>query len=221
MTSISCVLFDLDGTLYDSLAYNEYFDSQMAAIVADFLHADLSEATRLLRERRKEHGTLTRAIESLGINGLEFHRLVAKHVDPTRFLSKNQNTIDLIIRLKARGFRVGLVSNSGRELVAKILNALGLTGDLFDLIVTGSDVEPKPSHQPFLTALTKLQCEKASTVYVGDREETEILPAHETGLKTVLINRTHQKHFVSKYADATIHELSELEHVIETEFEPL
>jgi putative hydrolase of the HAD superfamily len=221
MSSISCILFDLDGTLYDSEAYNEYFDSQMAAIVADFLHADLSEATRLLRERRKEKGTLTRAMESLGINRPEFHRLVAKHVDPMRFLSKEQTTIDLITRLKARGFRVGLVSNSGQELVAKILSTLGLQVDLFDLVVTGSEVEPKPSHQPFLLALAKLKCEKASTVYVGDREEAEILPAHEVGLKTILINRTHEKQSTSKWADATIHELSELESVIETEFEAL
>lgn len=220
MASISCILFDLDGTLYDSPAYNEYFDSKMAAIVADFLHVDLSEATRLLKERRREKGTLTRAMESLGINRLEFHRLVAKHVDPARFLSKDQTTTDLIIRLKARGFRVGLVSNSGRELVAKILNTLGLKANLFDLIVTGSEVEPKPSHQPFLVALAKLQCEKSSTVYVGDREEAEILPAYQIGLKTVLINRTHEKH-VSKYADVTIHELSELERAIETEFEPV
>jgi len=216
MISINCILFDLDGTLYNSPAYNEYFDSQMAAIVADFLHVDLGEATRLLRGRREEKGTLTRAMESLGINRHEFHRLVAKHVDPTRFLSKDQATTDLIIRLKARGLRAGLVSNSGRELVAKLLSALGLKADLFDLIVTGSEVEPKPSHQPFLVALAKLQCEKASTVYVGDREEAEILPAHEVGLKTILINRSHQKQSVSKYADATIHELSELEHVIKT-----
>src|SRR5208282_4099563 len=105
MPSISCILFDLDGTLYDSPPYNEYFDSQMDAIVADFLQVDLSEATRLLRERRKEEGTLTRAMESLGINRLEFHRLVAKHVDPTRFLSKNQTTTEMIIRLNARGIR--------------------------------------------------------------------------------------------------------------------
>jgi len=216
MTSISCIFFDLDGTLYDSPAYNEYFDSQIAAIVADFLHVDLSAATRLLRERRKEKGTLTRAMESLGINRLEFHRLVAKHVDPTRFLSKDQAITDLIIRLKARGFRVGLVSNSGRELVAKILNTLELKADLFDLIVTGSEVEPKPSHQPFLVALTKLGCEKPSTVYVGDREEAEILPAHEIGLKTILIDRTHEKLRVSSCADATINDISELECAIDS-----
>src|SRR5208337_3566016 len=160
--------------------------------------------------------TLTRAMESLGINRLEFHRLVAKHVDPTRFLSKDQTLTELLSRLKARGFRIALVSNSGHDLVVRILNALGLKADLFDLVVTGSEVEPKPSHQPFLAALKKLGCEKPSTVYVGDRENAEILPAHEIGLKTILIDRTHDKNFVSKCADATIQDLSELESVIDT-----
>jgi len=214
MTSISCILFDLDGTLYDSLAYNEYFDSKMRAIVAEFLHVDLNDATGLLRERRKEYGTLTRAMGSLGINRLEFHRLVAEHVDPTIYLSSDRRTREVIDHLRERGLKVGLVSNSGRELVRKILNALSLPPQLFDVIVTGTDVEPKPSHQPFLLALEQIGCDRAHTMYVGDREETELRPAHELGLKTVLIARTADREHPPKWADVTIKNIAELEKVI-------
>ena len=186
----------------------------MGKIVADFLHVELSEATQLLIERRKEKGTLTQAMESFGINRLEFHRLVAQHIDPTLYLSPDHETRLVIENLRERGLKVGLVSNSGRELVRKILNALELPPTLFDVIVTGTDTEPKPSHKPFLLALEQIGCDKAHTMYVGDREEAEIRPAHELGLKTVLIARTVDREYPPKWADATITNIAELENAI-------
>jgi HAD superfamily hydrolase (TIGR01549 family) len=204
----------LDGTLYDSRDYNEYFDSEMTNIVSKFLGVQRNEASRILQLRRKEKGTLTRAMESIGIDRQEFHRLVGEQVDPALYLSSDRETRMAIRRLRDRGIRIGLVSNSGRRLVAKILEALKLEPQLFDVIVTGTDVEPKPSHQPFLLALEKIGCDKADTVYVGDRDEAEIRPAHEIGLRTVLISRnTEQKNF-TKWADVVINELTELEKLL-------
>lgn len=213
--SVRCVLFDLDGTLYDSLEYNKYFDSKMTDIVAAFLGVEKTEASRILQLRRKEKGTLTRAMESLGIDRQEFHRLVADHIDPALYLSSDHVTRGVIERVRERGLKVGLVSNSGRELVRKILNALDLPPQLFDVIVTGTDVEPKPSHQPFLLALKQIECDTAHTMYVGDREEAEIRPAHELGLKTILITRTVDPEHPPKWADVTITNIAELDATIQ------
>jgi HAD superfamily hydrolase (TIGR01549 family) len=211
--AVHCVLFDLDGTLYDSREYNEYFDSQMTSIVSEVIGVERDEASRILQLRRKEKGTLTGAMESLGINRQEFHRLVAERVEPNRYLSSDKATRKMISRLKGSGLKIGLVSNSGRNLVKKILEALELEPQLFDAIITGTDVEPKPSQKPFLMTLERIGCDKASTVYVGDREEVEIRPAHEMGIRTVLISRdTEQKH--PKWADVVITNLGELEKII-------
>lgn len=212
---VRCVLFDLDGTLYDSKGYNEYFDSEMTRIVADFLKVEEGEASRILKSRRKEEGTLTRAIESLGLSRQEFHQLVSKRVDPGPYLSSNDSARDVITRLRSRNLRVGLVSNSGRILVDKILKALGLDPGLFDVVVSGTDVEPKPSHQPFVMALAKIGCARVEGVYVGDRDEAEIRPAHEVGLRTVLLARSKTKSDV-KWADRVINDLSELEEAIDS-----
>ena len=79
---IRCVLFDLDGTLYESKDYSEYFDSEMASILADFLRVGKTEVSHLLKTRRKKVGSLTRTIESLGMDRSEFHQRVAERVDP-------------------------------------------------------------------------------------------------------------------------------------------
>jgi HAD superfamily hydrolase (TIGR01549 family) len=77
----------------------------------------------------------------------------------------------VIETLKERGFKIGLVSNSGRPLVTKILGAIGLEESLFDVTVTSAEAEPKPSPQIFMLALTKVSFSVDEVVYVGDREE--------------------------------------------------
>ena len=138
---------------------------------------------------------------------------MAERVNPRLYLVPDRKIRDTITHLKSMGIRVGLVSNSGRLLVGKILDALNVNPELFDVMVTGTDVEPKPSHQPFLMALRKIGCDKAESVYVGDRDEAEIRPAHEVGLRTILLVRGGQKHDV-KWADLVINDISELENAM-------
>jgi FMN phosphatase YigB (HAD superfamily) len=64
-------------------------------------------------------------------------------------------------------------------------------------------------------ALAKIGCEKAEALYVGDRDEAEIRPAHEVGLRTILLARNKPKDEV-KWADLVINNLSELEEAIDS-----
>ena len=108
---------------------------------------------------------------------------------------------------------MGLVSNSGRPLVRKILAAIGLEEDLFDVIVTSTEAEPKPSPQPFQLATERVACSVEEIVYVGDREEAEIRPAKRFGLKTILLHRGGATRSV--YAEIVIRSLSEALNVLE------
>ena len=103
-----------------------------------------------------------------------------------------------------------MVSNSGRSLVKKILDTLGLEPGLFDVIVTGTDVELKPM------ALQEIGCDKAVSVYVGDRYDAEIRPAHEVGLRTILLARSTIQNGDIKWADVVIHDITEVEAALES-----
>src|SRR5208282_1109307 len=149
-----------------------------------------------------------------GIDRQRFHALVAERINPSLYLASDKTTREVISRLKDRGLKIGLVTNSGRNLVTKILDALNLETRYFDVIITGTDVKPKPSHEPFLLALKRIECKIEETVYVGDREAAEIRPAHDVGLKTVLISRATDKGRDTNVADVVIHEINELENVI-------
>jgi len=210
--SVSCILFDLDGTLYDSPGYSERLEVEIVRFVSERLGLGESETKTLLKQRRKELGTLTRAIQSLGIDRNAFFDAMADRIEPSLHIPKDSTVRSVIETLKERGFKIGLVSNSGRPLVRKILGAIGLEESLFDVTVTSTEAEPKPSPQPFQLAMKKIGCNADEIVYVGDREEAEIRPARRFGLKTVLLDRAGAAQMTC--ADVVIRNLTDVLEVV-------
>jgi len=210
---VRCVLFDLDGTLYDSPEYSDRLETEIVRFVSEKLALSESETKKLLDQRRKQLGTLTRTIQSLGIDRNAFFDAMAARIEPSLHIRGDPMVRSVLETLRQRGFKLGLVSNSGRPLVRKILAAIGLQEDLFNVIVTSTEAEPKPSSQPFQLATKKLACAVEETVYVGDREEAEIRPAKHFGLKTILLNRGAATRSV--YAEIVIRSLSEVLNMLE------
>jgi len=207
-SAVRCILFDLDGTLYDSPQYSQKFETEIASFVSEKLSIDPESARTLLNERRREHLTLTRALKSLGIDRDIFFESMAARIDPAEHISEDLKVQEVISTLRAEGFKVGLVSNSGRPLVEKILEALQLDSSSFDTIITSSEVQPKPSREPFLLAMKSMSCRSENAIYVGDRDEAELRPAKEIGIRTILLDRSGGTS--PCWADAVVRNLSEI-----------
>jgi putative hydrolase of the HAD superfamily len=211
MNENRCILFDLDGTLYDSPDYSRRLEEEISKFVSEEISTSYEAARVLLKERRDRLGTLTRALESLGIDRAKFFESMAARSEPSQYLSEDSTLFATITKLRHE-FRIGLLSNSGRPLVEKVLRALQLDESTFDAIVTSSDVRPKPSSQPFLLALDLLNCNRQSAIYVGDRDEAELRPAKELGIRTVLLDHTGKSS--RRWADAVVTKLSEIPQVV-------
>jgi HAD superfamily hydrolase (TIGR01549 family) len=173
---------------------------------------DLERTRALLEETRRELGTLTRTLESLGIDRNKFFNTMTTRIEPSEYLNEDVTVNKVLATLKEQGFKIALVSNSGRSLVDKILRALRLNPSNFDTIITSSDAKPKPSHDPFLLAMKLMKCSRGAAVYVGDRDEAELRPAKELGILTVLLDRTGNSS--AHWADAVVRNLSDIPHVV-------
>ena len=200
-----CVLFDLDGTLYNSTEYSQKMEEEIAKFVSAEIHTNYGDAKRILEECRKKLGTLTKSLESLEIDRARFFMRMAARIEPSQYIPKDPTILATITSLREQGFKVGLVSNSGRPLVDKVLRALQLDESTFDVTVTSSDVRPKPSAEPFLLALKLLRCRPESAIYVGDRDEAELRPAKELGIRTILLDRTGK--YSARWADVVLTKL--------------
>ncbi|MFL6734717.1 MAG: HAD family hydrolase [Sphingomicrobium sp.] len=179
MNKFDHVIFDLDGTLVDS-----------ALVCSEIL-------TEMLGERRSDRVVTVecaRAHMSLGGAHLvqtmlgdecgdveaelcEFRRRYAAH--PTPDSSLFDGVRYGLIRLHARGLKLGICSNKPQYLCEKVLADLGLLA-MFDAVIGTSDGRKhKPHPQLMNLTLHALNARAEHTVFVGDSDQD-----HELALAT-------------------------------------
>jgi 2-haloacid dehalogenase len=94
---------------------------------------------------------------------------------------------DALEELRRRGWRLAILSNSDRELIAASQRALGVP---FDIVVVAEDVrsyKPAPAHWERFFEVTTAERERH--VHVAASLYHDIAPVQKLGLRTVWINR--------------------------------
>jgi len=175
------VIFDLDGTLLDTL-------EDLAGSV-NFALKENGYPERTLPEVRGFLGNgirylIRRAVpEDISEEDYEktfqcFRRYYLVHcMDKTK---PYEGIIDLLKELKTNHFKLGIVSNKLQPAVEE-LNACFFS-DLVDVAIGESkEVRRKPAPDTVLMALQRLNSVREDAIYVGD-SEVDILTANQTGL---------------------------------------
>lgn len=163
MSRLTTVLFDLDGTLVDSIplifrTYRRVFCALGLpwdpGAVAARIGIPLKIISRQFAGERAE----------------EFYRLYQQyyHEDHDRMTRVFPGTRELLRELKARSRRLGIVTSKTAAVARRTAAFTGLDS-FMDVIVTVEDVSrPKPEAEPVLKALAVLGAGPAEAVYVGD-----------------------------------------------------
>jgi pyrophosphatase PpaX len=166
MSAIRTVLFDLDGTLIDSVR-----------LILDSYHHTL--ATHGLPPRTDEEwlagvGTPL-AVQFAAWQGdpVTLEALIAtyreynlKHHD--RMITVYPGVVDVVRSLKSEGIATGLVTSKNRAGAVRGLTLAQLEA-LMDVLVCADEVEnPKPHPEPVQKAVRLLGADPLATVYVGD-----------------------------------------------------
>jgi putative hydrolase of the HAD superfamily len=112
--------------------------------------------------------------------------LHALHRQEHLWSATQPGTPEALRRLRARGVRLGVVSNSDGR-VESALREAGLL-DLFEVVVDSSiaGVE-KPDPRIFLAALEQLGVPAGEALYVGDVHEVDVVGARAAGMDAALV----------------------------------
>jgi putative hydrolase of the HAD superfamily len=130
-------------------------------------------------------------------------RLV-RHFDSGAAWLVVDGAVDLIGSLRARGSRVGVVSNWHRALHG-ILEAVGLRAHL-DFVVVSADIgRRKPHPEIFLQALRCAGAEARDAVHVGDSVQDDVEGARRAGIRPVLICRDEPEETLPEGASRVAH----------------
>ena len=165
MPNLTTVLFDLDGTLIDSvrLILDSYHHTLRAHGIPPRTDADwlrgIGTPLRVQFAEWREHPGLDRMIETYREYNLANHDAC---------VTPYPGIAGVVRAIKSAGYATGLVTSKNRSGAQRGLRLCEIE-PLMDVIVGADDVEnPKPHPEPVEKAMAHLGADPLRTVYVGD-----------------------------------------------------
>ena len=213
MNDNKAIIFDLDGTLLDTL------DD-----LTDAVNYMLEKYGYPLRDRsdiRRFLGNGARHLIECSLDGrltgegfeAFFEEYKAYYEEHSGIKTKPyDNIVGMIERLRERGFKIAVVSNKP-DGAAKYLCGLYFP-DLVDFALGDrEDIRRKPAADPVLLAMRELGCDEA--VYVGD-SEVDIETARNAGIPSVSVTWgfRDRDQLVASGADCFADDANELEAIL-------
>lgn len=166
MTKLTTFLFDLDGTLLDSvrLILDSYHYTTTKHGLPPKSDAEwLAGLGTPLRVQFRDSVGPDLSMDQLVATYREFN--LANH---DTMASAYPGVVDVLRQVRARGIRFGLVTSKNQYGARLGLKLMGVESD-FEVVIGADDVvNPKPHAEPVLKALEALGTPKENTVYIGD-----------------------------------------------------
>ncbi|MCI7575242.1 MAG: HAD family hydrolase [Bacteroidales bacterium] len=182
LQNIRCVVFDLDGTLYDKRRL------PLRLVFGDFPYVLHLAAERIVRKQlrgkrfksaKQFYKELFRRLANVRLIRAEkakqwFYkrympltlRLLRKHYEVAPFVP------ELLKQLKERGIRTAVLSDYG--FAEEKLQAIGLDPESFDYVFSAPELGGlKPNKEAFEKMLAILQVEPHEALMIGDRTECD------------------------------------------------
>ena len=191
--SVDAVIFDLDGTLLDSLSAWEHSGSNFVRAEGFVPPDDLDD--RLVAMSLMDGANLLKQMYHLPYPPEEILERTLRPI-------KNHYYTDILpmpglpetlTRLQAQGVKMVVATASDRELAEKALQRLGLLA-YFEFIITCDEVGVgKSSPKVYEEALTRLGTAKERTLVAEDALHA-LQTAHAAGFPTAAIEEAHSAH---------------------------
>jgi len=190
MQKFRAVIFDWDGTLFDSTKYALTVYRRLFKFMGiDDLHWK-SFREEFCADYHKYYA-------SKGIPHSEFERVDNEWMRLYESGSKDLRLVrgakKLLADLKRKKVKMAIVSNGSRGRILEELGRLGAR-HYFGAVVTGDDIpEFKPSPKGVIYALGELRVRPPEAIYIGDMAE-DLIAGRRAGTKTAAVfNGIHTK----------------------------
>jgi len=202
VTPLEAVLFDVDFTLcrpgpelgpegYQALGVEyglpldpaRYEDARLAAIEDLRQHPELDHDEEIWVRFTED---IVRGMGGSGEAAGQIAGQIVRRWEQAAHFELYDDVLPVLAELRRRGLRLGLVSNTSRDLGAFVRH---FSLDVDGWIASGSYGKVKPSPLIFRAALELVACEAGSAVMVGDSPADDIAGARAVGMRALLLDR--------------------------------
>jgi HAD superfamily hydrolase (TIGR01509 family) len=202
---ITTVLFDWDGTLFDSAragfrAFQKTFDDLGISFTREFYNARYSPNWYAMYEELNLPKDQWNLADELWL----------EHYgeQPPRLVEGASGTI---LELRRRGYRLGIVTSGTERRVKREIDQLGLSSEFEAVVCNEHIVNKKPHPEGLEKAIQLLASEKAVSSYVGDAPE-DVQMGKSAGVLTVAVRSNYptSKHLLNEQPDIHLESIEEL-----------
>lgn len=184
------VIFDMDGTLIDSMGMWHDIDIEYLGRFGLDVPEDLQKCLEGLRYEEvasyfKERFGIRDSIEKIGQDWLDMAEHKYKHE-----VAFKPGALDFLRYIRRAGLRTAIASSNHMDLIEKILTARGLRED-FDSLITCDDVKAgKPDPAVYLTAASALGVAPEKCLVFEDIP-AGILAGKRAGMTTIAVQDSY------------------------------
>lgn len=186
-SNIKCAVFDLDGTLLNTIKTITHYlnfalaKNQLLAVSEEECMGFVGDGVRML---------LIRAIEARGEYSDELYKKMfedyntAYNREPNYLTEAYGGIIQMLSELKSEGIRLAVLSNKPH--FATLATIKEFFPDTFDVVNGGRDGVPlKPDPTSLLLTISALECSPGECLYVGD-SDVDMQTARNAGVAIAL-----------------------------------
>lgn len=212
MSKIKTILFDLDGTLIDTVGiildtFREAFDLYLPHVQI----SDQEMTTFLGQTLFQTFGFYTDEEKVKEI--IKFYREKSNE-KIEQGLKAYPHAKETLAYFKSKNLTVGIVTSKMREVATTHLKMTNLFEHIDGLIGYEDVKEHKPYPEPILKALALLNAKKSSTIYVGDHEN-DMVAAKKAGIMTCAVTYSARiREMLATQPDFVVDDLSQLKDLI-------
>lgn len=198
MARYKVVLFDLDGTLIDSVAE---FIRESQKIAREYNISLSKKKVREVLSTLWESNKKKWFFDKVRMSYMVGRRMGLSRKDTISFMRKSfskykefrkhpkmvQGAIETIKKLLEKKIRLGVISSTHRK---DVKSSLGNFEKLFDVIICKEDIKNlKPAPDAIVKACKKLKLDPSEVIYVGDLND-DIIAAKNAGVRSVFFTRS-------------------------------
>lgn len=197
--NIKAIIFDLDDTLYDcSGTLVVRGRKHVAKTVARLINCPEEEAYQLQLDMEKKYGVKANIYEKIvtlyNLPSTYAQELLEEfvHIDISD-ITVFPDVMDTLIQLKARGYRLVLVTSGDKEIQRKKIDVLGLNNRYFDDIVITGRNKVQAKSDCFQEIMKRYDLQPEEIICVGDKIDDELTAGKSLGITTVMFE--HGRHY--------------------------
>lgn len=197
LKDIDAVIFDVDGTMADSMWMWKQIDIEYLGKFGIPLPKDLQKKIEGMSFREtahyfKEHFPITDSIEKMMSDWNEMAAHKYRYEIPLK-----EGVLSFLEKCREKGLLLGIATSNSNELLSYLLEAHSLQ-DYFDVIVTGSDgLKGKPAPDMYLAAADRMNVTPEKCLVFEDIIPG-ILAGKRAGMKVCAIDDLYSRDVLSQ-----------------------